>query len=122
MSPTEAPMPPTPSSTPCVMPREGSSGVEDTFQTSTRPLASSNRQTSVNVPPESTPTRHAILDLTSLQQRPSIPTSGFVQLLQCAKLETQQTRFPSALQHYARSKLGREQFRPERFCQIEHAS
>src|SRR3984893_13596116 len=46
-----------PSSTPCAIPREGSSGVEDTFQTSTRPSFSSNRQISVNVPPESTPTR-----------------------------------------------------------------
>src|SRR5580700_4225445 len=46
-----------PSSTPCAMPREGSSGVEETFQTSTRPSSSSNRQMSVKVPPESTPTR-----------------------------------------------------------------
>ena len=42
------------------MAREGSSGVEATFHTATRPLSSSNRQTSVKVPPESTPTRHAM--------------------------------------------------------------
>src|SRR5215831_12393627 len=47
------------------MPRDGSSGVEGTFQTSTRPSLSSNRQMSVNVPPESTPTR----------QRDIIPSS-----------------------------------------------
>src|SRR5215475_11571714 len=47
-----------PSSTPWAMPREGSSGVEETFQTSTRPSSSSNKQMSVKVPPESTPMRH----------------------------------------------------------------
>ena len=40
------------------MAREGSSGVLGTFQTRMAPLASSTRQISVNVPPESTPTRH----------------------------------------------------------------
>ena len=40
------------------MPRDGSSGVDGTFQVSTRPVCSSNRQMSVKVPPESTPTRH----------------------------------------------------------------
>ena len=39
---------------------EGSAGVEATFQTEMRPLLSSNKQTSVNVPPESTLIRHAI--------------------------------------------------------------
>src|ERR1700760_2933904 len=48
------------------MPLEGSSGVEATFHTSTRPVSSSNRQTSVNVPPESTPTRQAIVQKTPL--------------------------------------------------------
>ena len=47
-----------PSSTPSAMPRDGSSGVDGTFQVSTRPACSSNRQMSVKVPPESTPTRH----------------------------------------------------------------
>jgi hypothetical protein len=47
-----------PSSTPWAMPREGSSGVDGTFHVSIRPAFSSNRQMSVNVPPESTPTRH----------------------------------------------------------------
>src|SRR5208282_5061022 len=42
------------------MPRDGSSGVEATFHTCTRPVASSNRQTSVKVPPESTPTRQVM--------------------------------------------------------------
>src|SRR4051794_32530162 len=42
------------------MPRDGSSGVEETFHTSRRPVVSSNRQTSVKVPPESTPTRQTI--------------------------------------------------------------
>ena len=45
---------------PCAMPRDGSSGVDDTFQTATRPESSSNKQTSVKVPPESMPTRHVI--------------------------------------------------------------
>ena len=45
----------------------GSSGVDATFHTSTRPVPSSNRQTSVNVPPESTPTRQAI-------RQPPMPT------------------------------------------------
>src|SRR6516225_2081057 len=58
MSPGAAPTLSAPSATPCAMPREGSSGVEETFQTSTRPELSSNKQTSVKVPPESTPTRH----------------------------------------------------------------
>ena len=49
-----------PSSTPRAMARDGSSGVEGTFHTSTPPLASSNRQTSVKVPPESTPIRQAM--------------------------------------------------------------
>ena len=44
------------------MPRDGSSGVEETFQTAISPLASSNMQTSVKVPPESTPTRQVVLD------------------------------------------------------------
>src|SRR3546814_4347874 len=44
------------------MPRDGSSGVEATFQTSTRPCSSSNRQMSVNVPPESTPTRQRSIE------------------------------------------------------------
>ena len=37
---------------------EAVNGVLATFQTRTSPLASSTRQMSVNVPPESTPTRH----------------------------------------------------------------
>src|SRR5580698_7098566 len=45
---------------PVAIPSDGSSGVELTFQTSIRPVVSSNRQTSVKVPPESTPTRHAM--------------------------------------------------------------
>ena len=40
------------------MARDGSSGVLGTFQTRTSPVVASTRQTSVNVPPESTPTRH----------------------------------------------------------------
>src|SRR5215471_182181 len=46
-----------PSATDC----DGSAGVEETFQTAIRPLLSSNRQISVNVPPESTPIRHPIV-------------------------------------------------------------
>ncbi len=42
------------------MPRAGSSGVDGTFPTPNRPVASLNRQTSVKVAPESTPIRQAI--------------------------------------------------------------
>ena len=45
---------------PCATACEGSAGVEGTFQTAIWPLLFSNRQISVNVPPESTPIRHAI--------------------------------------------------------------
>jgi hypothetical protein len=46
-----------PCSMPVAMPMDGSCGVLLTFQTWTLPAASSNMQISVNVPPESTPTR-----------------------------------------------------------------
>src|SRR5215472_7362690 len=56
-----------PSATAC----DGSAGVEETFQTSIRPLLSSNRQISVNVPPESTPIRHPIVVFRDLPIRGS---------------------------------------------------
>src|SRR6516162_4559873 len=56
------------------MPREASSGVEDTFQISTWPSSSSNRQMSVNVPPESTPTRQRAIAPPSIRQ----PTSAAI--------------------------------------------
>src|SRR5215472_20735 len=59
------------SSTPFATASDGSTGVEDTFHTAMRPVASSNRHTSVNVPPESTPTRHAILEPRSSRYRPA---------------------------------------------------
>src|SRR5205085_5287648 len=46
-----------PSSTPSAIPRDGSSGDEAIYHTSTCPSVSLNRQMSVKVPPESTPTR-----------------------------------------------------------------
>src|SRR6185437_2586481 len=72
-APAEAPTRLMASSTPRAMPRDGSSGVEATFHTSTRPVASSNRQTSVNVPPESTPIRHVMRSLPVL---PFAETAG----------------------------------------------
>src|SRR5260370_27320994 len=60
-----------PSSTPCAIPRERSSGVDGTFQVSILPACSSNRQMSVNVPSESTPTLHRDMPLALFQVAPA---------------------------------------------------
>src|SRR5258708_34875165 len=60
-----------PSSTLGAMPRDGSSGVDGPFQVSILPACSSNRQMSVNVPPESTPTRHRDMPLALFQVAPA---------------------------------------------------
>src|SRR5262249_20517213 len=73
-----------PSSTPCAMPRDGSSGVEGTFQTSTRPSLSSNRQMSVNVPPESTPTRQRDIIPSSVAPHPRTLFEAQKAALTCA--------------------------------------
>src|SRR5438105_9823999 len=64
-----------PSTTPDTIARDGSSGVLGTFHTRTSPEASSTRQMSVKVPPESTPTRHIARGLYRL-----IPSTKFSHL------------------------------------------
>src|SRR5229473_2001032 len=71
-----------PSSTPWAMPRDGSSGVDGTFQVSILPACSSNRQMSVNVPPESTPTRHRDMPLALFQVAPAGMLVGWLVLFQ----------------------------------------
>ena len=65
------------------MPRDGSSGVDGTFQISTRPVCSSNRQMSVNVPPESTPTRHRAMLFLVFPVMPALMLAPLFRLL-CA--------------------------------------
>ena len=72
----DADLPDTFRHTPCDEPRDGSSGVDGTFQTSTRPVSSSNRQTSVKVPPESTPTRQVIARNSPVIQRSMVSTAA----------------------------------------------
>src|SRR6266849_8137698 len=71
-----------PSSTPCAMPRDGSSGVDGTFQVSILPACSSNRQMSVKVPPESTPTRHRAMPFLVFPVMPALMLVGRLGLFQ----------------------------------------
>src|SRR5882724_12185515 len=96
-----------PSSTPSAMPRDGSSGVDGTFQVSTLPASSSNRQMSVKVPPESTPTRHRDMPFLVLHVT---PTWMLVALLVSFQARYQAHRWRQALWATPRGRCLQTQF------------